>query len=66
VLHKNSNLQIIKVVFNIVITFKITSISEFGVLRIHTNGDGDSSVAVPLTKKCWKIFLKVNEELSSV
>jgi hypothetical protein len=37
IMYKNSNLQIIKVVFNIVIGFKITSISEFGVLRIRTN-----------------------------
>jgi hypothetical protein len=37
IMYKNSNLQIIKVVFNIVIGFKITSISEFGVLRICTN-----------------------------
>jgi hypothetical protein len=29
-------------------------------------GTVDSSVAVPLTKKCCKIFLKINEELSSV
>jgi hypothetical protein len=29
-------------------------------------GTVDSSIAVPLTKKCCKIFLKINEELSSV
>jgi hypothetical protein len=37
IIYKNSNLQIIKVVFNIVIGCKITSVSEFGVLRICTN-----------------------------
>jgi hypothetical protein len=26
----------------------------------------DSSVAVPLTNKCCKIFLKINKDLSSV
>jgi hypothetical protein len=37
IMYKNSNLLIIKVLFNIVIGFKITSVSEFRVLRICTN-----------------------------
>jgi hypothetical protein len=37
IMYKNSNLQIIKVVFNIVIGFKVTLLSEFGVLRICIN-----------------------------